>query len=131
MSRLRRRNMTPKKPGCRDRILAALRYEEKKPQQLADELFVNRVDVRVHLAVLLRDGLVHRRFRPNRKTLMPDYAYCSVRFPPKYQRETANPDGLLGMVGGWDATDMTWLNKFGAEKRNKSKGRGKFRLRPD
>ena len=98
--------MGKRKIRCRDRILNALRYEEKMPQQIADELFVHRISVRLHLLELLVEGKVDRKFRPNASTHMPDYVYSSVKYPPKYRSATPEPSGLLNAVGGWDSFDI-------------------------
>lgn len=92
-----------------DRILKALCCAEKTPQQLADELFVHRSDIRQSLADLHRHGYVHRKFIHNEKSGLPDYVYSSVPYPSKYRTNFLSPSSLLDALGAWDATDITRL----------------------
>ena len=92
------------KPKCRDRILAALKWAAKSPQQLADELFVTKVTAQIHLAALSHDGLVFRKFFHNGRKNTPDYIYSSVRFPA-YAQPIASRKSTLAqdVLGSWDS----------------------------
>jgi len=97
-----------RRPKCLDRVLAALKWETKNPQQLADELFVARVTIVQILAQLLAERRVFRKFWHNTKTNRPDYLYSSVSFPPRGQlvvldaTEIAKREMARRLLGDWD-----------------------------
>jgi predicted ArsR family transcriptional regulator len=92
--------------SARLRILVALRHEEKTPRQLADELFINIVDVKKHLCDLCADKLVHRMFFHNTVTNKPDFKYSSVRYQKRYRDDSPSNAVLSDVVGAWDVIDM-------------------------
>jgi hypothetical protein len=93
------------KPKCSDRILAALKYQAKSPTQLAGELFLSRITVRTHLATMLKESRVFRKFFHNNKTNRPDYWYSSARFPVRLAEPTDLQEKravhVLAMLGDW------------------------------
>jgi predicted ArsR family transcriptional regulator len=92
------------KPKCRDRILSALKWAAKSPQQLATELFVTKATAQLHLTALEQDELVFRKFFHNARKNRPDYVYSSVRFPA-YAKPVASRKSTLvqDVLGSWDA----------------------------
>lgn len=92
------------KVKCRDRILAALKWQAKSPQQLADELFVTAITIRAHLCAMLKDGLVFRKFFHNPTTNRPDYVYFRARFPAyAVFSDTRKRQVVQDVLGSWDA----------------------------
>jgi predicted ArsR family transcriptional regulator len=96
---------------CRDRIMQSLRYHEKTMQQIADELFVSRADIRLHLSLMIEDGNIDRKFFHNLKTNRPDHLYSSVKFPARYKTNSPDSKGVLELVGTWDVTEF-WKKKW-------------------
>lgn len=102
---------------CYQRILSALKFIPKTPQQLADELFVHRRNIHQNLLLLLDQGTVFRKFFHNDKTNKPDYIYSSIRFPKRFHKNEYNSIektitfDVEKMVGDWDSIDMRTINQ--------------------
>jgi predicted ArsR family transcriptional regulator len=100
------------RPKCRDRILDALRLQQKTAGDLCVELFVDRTAIADHLGQLLAEGLVFRRWRPNPVTAAPEYLYSTVRYRSKYCRSKYEvAERLESTLGDWDAVDMRRVGK--------------------
>lgn len=103
---MEKKRLTPMKPICSERILSSLRHVEKTTQQLSNELFVNRSDLRRHLDELRKSNKIHRQFFHNPITNRPDWLYSSVKYPPKYGDNPHKAAALTDFVGSWDAFDI-------------------------
>lgn len=99
--------------SCRSRIADALKWNEKTPRQLSDDLFVSQKDITFHLKTMLSSGDLFRRFFHNPRTGRPDYLYSSVKYPPKYERSDANHSVVVDLVGNWDVSEFwKWRKKI-------------------
>ena len=90
-----------------ERVLQALRTQEKMGMELADELFISRRTAWDVLTKMHREGRIFRRFRHNVGKNCPDYLYSLVPFAKPAQAEGVKPASqLLSLLGDIDAIDF-------------------------
>lgn len=96
------------KRSCRERILTALRFEEKTAKQLSLELFVHVNDIKQHLRKLRLASQIHHSFVHDYKTGKPEVLYSSVRYRSRYG-SLEKSSIVSEIVGTWDSIDITRL----------------------
>jgi len=87
-----------------DRILAALRNDEKMGTDIATELFISRRTAWDELSAMTKAGKVFRKFRHNYRKNCPDYLYSTVPFHRP-------ADHMNAMLGDIDAIDFRALRR--------------------
>lgn len=92
-----------------DRVIAALRHDEKLGMDLADELFISRRTAWDVLSEMARAGMLFRKFRHNHSKNCPDYVYSTVPFPKRAAPPPA--DHMNTMLGDIDAIDFRALRR--------------------
>ena len=90
-----------------ERVLQALRTQEKMGMQIADELFISRRTAWDVLTKMYREGQIFRRFRHNVGKNCPDYQYSLVPFAkPAQANDVQSASQLLSLLGEIDTIDF-------------------------
>ena len=92
-----------------DRILAALRHDEKMGTDIATELFISRRTAWDELSAMTKAGKLFRKFRHNYRKNCPDYLYSTVPFHRPAEAQPA--DHMNAMLGKIDAIDFRVLRR--------------------
>ena len=99
---------------CSARIAVALRFDNKTPQQIADELFLSRDTVKRVLTKMLAEKLLRRWFFHNQNTNRPDFRYglaTEWRYTPPAEPlsdvDRLREKQLKTILGDWDSIKPT------------------------